>query len=241
MNPEPPPIPAPAARQPSITAPPAIPPRNLIGQLLRAPGALVDPAGPGVGLPALLGLTLLGALIYGVVVGSFARGDMLWIVPLKLAGGMLLAGLICTPSLYVLSVMAGADLRPRQLLIVLGGMLSLTMLLLLSFAPVAWVFSESSSSVGFVGFLHWLLWLISVSFGLRLGRTCLHALGATSPGTFIVWSGIFLLVTFQMATALRPWLGKSDVLFAKEKISFLGHWGDALSEKPTKPSPRPTP
>jgi len=36
-----------------------------------------------------------------------------------------------------------------------------------------------------------------------------------------------------MATALRPWLGKSDVIFAKEKISFLGHWGDSLSEKST--------
>jgi hypothetical protein len=34
-----------------------------------------------------------------------------------------------------------------------------------------------------------------------------------------------------MATALRPWLGKSDVVFAKEKISFLGHWSDAVSEK----------
>jgi hypothetical protein len=241
MNPEPPPIPAPSPRQPSSQVPPVVPPRHLIGQLLRAPRVLVDPAGPGVGLPALAGLTVLGALIYGVVVGSFARGDLLWIVPLKLAGGMLLSGLICTPSLYVLSVMAGADLRPRQLLIVLGGILSLTMLLLLSFAPVAWVFSESSSSVGFVGFLHWLLWLISVSFGLRLGRTCLHALGAAAPGTFIVWSGIFLLVTFQMATALRPWLGKSDVVFAKEKISFLGHWGDAISEKAAKPSTRPIP
>lgn len=229
----------PDARQaPAPAISPSPPPSSIIGQLLRTPRVLVDPAGPGIGLPALAGLTLLGALIYGVVVGSFARGSLLWMVPLKLTGGLLISGLICTPSLYVLSVMAGADLRPRQLLTVLGGILALTTLLLLSFAPVAWVFSESSSSVGFVGFLHWLLWLVSVSFGLRLGRTCLSSLGAENPGTFVIWSVIFLLVTFQMATALRPWLGKSDTIFAQEKISFLGHWGDAMSVRPS-PQPRP--
>lgn len=235
MNPTPPPIPGqnPGPTPSPIQPPP--PPRHLIGQLLRNPRALVDGSGSDAGIPALIGLTLLGAAIYGLVIGSFARGDMLWLAPLKLVGGLLLSGVICTPSLYVLSVMAGADLRPRQLGIVLGGCLALTTLLMLSFAPVAWVFSESSSSAGFVGFLHWCLWLLSATFGLRLGRSCLHALGARYPGSFIVWSIIFLLVTFQMATALRPWLGNSPAGFASEKMSFLSHWSKVISDSPAQP------
>jgi hypothetical protein len=232
MTPTPPPIPGqyPDPAPSPIQPPP--PPKHLIGQLLRNPRALVDGTGPDAGIPALIGLTLLGAIIYGLVIGSFARGDLLWLAPLKLVGGLLLSGIICTPSLYVLSVMGGADLRPRQLGIVLGGCLALTTLLMLSFAPVAWVFSESSSSPGFVGFMHWSLWLLSATFGLRLGRACLQALGARYPGSFIAWSIIFLLVTFQMATALRPWLGNSEKPFASEKMSFLSHWSQVLSEKP---------
>ncbi len=235
MNPTPPPIPGqtPGPTPSPIQPPP--PPKHLIGQLLRNPRALVDGSGSEAGIPALIGLTLLGAIIYGLVIGSFARGNLLWLAPLKLVGGLLLSGVICTPSLYVLSVMAGADLRPRQLGIVLGGCLALTTLLMLSFAPVAWVFSESSSSAGFVGFMHWCLWLLSATFGLRLGRACLHALGARYPGSFIVWSIIFLLVTFQMATALRPWLEDSPAAFASEKMSFLSHWSKVLSEQPAQP------
>ncbi len=235
MNPTPPPIPGqtPGPTPSPIEPPP--PPKHLIGQLLRNPRALVDGSGSDAGIPALIGLTLLGAVIYGLVIGSFARGNLLWIAPLKLVGGLFISGVICTPSLYVLSVMAGADLRPRQLGIVLGGCLALTTLLMLSFAPVAWVFSESSSSAGFVGFMHWCLWLLSATFGLRLGRACLHALGARYPGSFIVWSIIFLLVTFQMATALRPWLEDSPKAFASEKMSFLSHWSKVLSEQPAQP------
>lgn len=201
----------------------------LVAGLLRNPAALMAEGGQRAPLGMLTLLTLGGALLYGLVIGSFARGAQLWMAPVKFLSGLVLATLICTPSLYVFSVMAGAEFRPRQLGVVLAGLVSLTTLLLVSFAPVAWIFSESSSSVGFVGFLHWVLWLISLGFGLRLARACVRAVGAKDPGTFVVWSGIYLLVTFQMATALRPWLAEPSTFLDPEKLSFLTHWGRVLS------------
>ena len=219
----------------SSLPPPAANPNHLLGRLLRNPASLMSADSDGSPTVRLLAVTLVGALVYGLVVGSFARGSLMWIVPLKLVGGLFASAAICTPSLYVFSILGGADVRPRQLIRMVAGLLAISTLLLLSFAPVAWVFSESSSSAGFVGFLHWVLWIVSAAFGLRLLRTCSRALGATNTLSLVAWCGIFLLVVFQMATALRPWLGKSPTTLASEKLFFMSHWGRVIDE----PSPAP--
>jgi hypothetical protein len=46
----------------------------------------------------------------------------------------------------------------------------------------------------------------------------------------MVWSGIFLLVTLQMTTSLRPIIGRSDDFLTSEKKFFLQHWGDTMGE-----------
>src|SRR5438270_208119 len=37
------------------------------------------------------------SLIYGLVVGTFSRGDQLWAAPIKIAAGLLISALICLP------------------------------------------------------------------------------------------------------------------------------------------------
>ncbi len=202
----------------------------LVSRLLRHPATLMGEfpgTEPAIGLYLV---TVVGALAYGIVVGSFSTGSLVWRVPLKLLGGLVASAAICTPSLYVFSVLAGATLHPRQLLRLVGGLLAVATLLLLSVAPVAWVFSESTTSAGFVGFLHWGFWLLAIAFGFRLLRTCSRALGATHLAPFIAWAIIFLLVVFQMATALRPWLGRSPTIVPGEKLFFLNHWGRVLDD-----------
>ncbi len=201
---------------------------GLMFRLLRQPAALMSDSKGGEPAMGLFLFTVISALAYGVVVGSFSSGSMIWKVPLKLLWGLVASAAICTPSLYVFSVLAGATIQARQLLRLVGGLLAVSTLLLLSMAPVAWVFSESSSSVGFVGFLHWSFWLLSILFGLRLLRTCSRALGATHVIPFMAWSVIFLLVVFQMATALRPWLGKPSGNAPHEKLFFLNHWSKVI-------------
>src|SRR5438067_4416898 len=116
----------------------------------------------------LLALALVGMAAYGVVVGSFSGGAQMWIAPAKLALGTLFSILICLPSLYIFAGLAGIDVRLRTVIGVLFAAVALSVLLLIGFAPVAWIFSQSTDSIPFMGGLHLILWLIAIGFGLRL-------------------------------------------------------------------------
>ena len=92
----------------------------------------------------LLVLAVVCAAGYGVVVGTFSGGNQLWIAPVKIVGGMLVAALICLPSLYIFSCLAGSQARLVEVFGLVAGLLVLTTILLIGFAPVAWVFSQST-------------------------------------------------------------------------------------------------
>jgi hypothetical protein len=102
----------------------------------------------------LLLLALLGMAAYGVVVGSFSGGAQMWIAPAKITIGTLLSMLICFPSLYILACLSGVDARLRTLAGVFFAAVGLGALLLIGFAPVAWIFSQSSDSVAFMAAVH---------------------------------------------------------------------------------------
>lgn len=234
MNPTPPsmtPPPLPHTPEP----PPE--PTTLLGRLLRTPQSLVVSPDDTVPL-RLFALGLGGSLVYGLVLASFSAGPHWWVPPLKLALGLLAALALCAPSLFVFASLAGARLRARDVLVLLAGLHGLASLLLLSLAPVAWVFSQSTQSAGFIGTLHWLFWIVAAGFGLRLVGRGLRLLGGGSAGAFGVWSLLFLFVCFQMATSLRPLLSDAAFGLPAEKKSFLSHWGDVLSAGESK-SPRP--
>jgi hypothetical protein len=116
----------------------------------------------------------------------------------------------------------------RGVLGVLSAVLALTSLLLVGFAPVVWVFSQSSDSLGFIGLLHLLFWLIGLAFGLRLLGMMMDHLRVRDRFHIRVWSGIFVLVSLQMTTALRPIIGKANTVLPPEKKFFLGHWADTV-------------
>ncbi len=226
MNPQPPP-PIPSPTHPD--APVAPEPNTLLGRLLRSPHSLLASGDDSVA-PRLFGLGLGGSLIYGIVLASFATGPHWWAPPLKVMLGLLVSLLLCAPSLFVFASLSGAHLRGRDVVALLAGLHGLASLLLLSLAPVAWVFSQSTSSAGFIGTLHWLFWLVAAGFGLRFVGRGLRQLGANSTGAFGVWAILFLLVCFQMATSVRPLLADSDALLPSEKKSFLTHWNEVLGE-----------
>jgi hypothetical protein len=179
----------------------------------------------------LLFLGLGGMAVYGLAVGSLAGGAQLWIAPAKLALGTLLSVLICLPSLYIFSSLGGSDLRLGAVAGALAAAVCLSALLLIGFAPVAWIFSQSTDSVAFMGTLHLLFWLIGLSFGLRLigGMNRLRDEGGR--GHLRTWSLIFIFVCLQMTTTLRPVVGRSDHFLPGEKKFFLIHWADSLGGK----------
>ena len=197
-------------------------PRRLMFQL-RQPGS-------GRLIGAMLFVSVVCSLIYGVVVGTFSNDDQLWAAPVKIAGGLLVSAFICLPSLYIFACLSGSQARLIEVLGLVSGLLTLTTLLLIGFAPVAWLFSESTNSVAWMGTLHLLFWGIATIFGLRFLETGFSHTQARSHAGINTWAVIFILVVLQMTTALRPIVGKADTFLPPptEKKFFLSHWGGCL-------------
>jgi hypothetical protein len=198
-------------------------PRRVMFQL-REPGA-------GRLIAALLFISIVCSIIYGLVAGSFSGGPQWWAAPVKITGGLLISALICLPSLYIFASLSGAKVRLAELTGLVAGLLTLMTVLLVGFAPVAWIFSQSTESVAWMGFLHLAFWFISTAFGLRFLHAGFSHAQAKSDTGFMVWTIIFLLVMVQMSTALRPIIGRADTFLPVQKQFFLMHWEGCINAK----------
>ncbi len=195
-------------------------PRRVMYQL-RQPGS-------GGLVAGMLFVSVLCSVVYGVVVGTFSGGVQLWAAPVKIAGGLLISALICLPSLYIFACLSGSQARLAEVLGLVAGLLALMTLLLIGFAPVAWLFSQSTESVAWMGALHLIFWGIATVFGLRFLNVGFSHTQARSNAGFNTWVVIFVLVVLQMTTALRPIVGTADTLLPEEKKFFVSHWGDCM-------------
>lgn len=200
--------------------------RILFEALLRRPRDLVSRlAEPGHGATGkFLLLAVVAVLLFGLVLGCFAKHEQLWAAPLKIVCGLLFSGLICFPSLYIFSTLAGARVSVSQLAACLAGAMALAGLLLLGFAPAVWIFAESTDSLGFMGALALIAWLVAAIFALGFLGSAVVVAGGRKQGPMVIWSLIFLLVTLQMTTSLRPILGRTPDLLTQEKKFFIQHW-----------------
>lgn len=239
-NPTPPPIPQANGTdgQPLLGMDPSdtLPVGGVSGALeaiLRQPRRIVhhlrmpDPAGLIV---SLLVIGIVCALIYGFVTGSFSGAVQYWAAPVKVVSGLLLSAVICLPSLYIFACMGGSRARLIELTGLLAGLIALMALLLAGFAPVAWVFSQSTESVVMMGILHLFFWAIATVFAFRFMHHGVALLGTRSLAGLHVWAFIFILVMLQMSTALRPIIGTADTFLPKEKRFFLGHWMQCVED-----------
>lgn len=205
-----------------------------VESLLRQPRRLMyhlrqPNAGPLI--TGLLIVALVSSLVYGLVVGTFSMGDQLWAAPVKIAAGLFISALICLPSLYIFSCLAGSRARLVEVFGLVAGLLALMTVLLIGFAPVAWVFSQSTESVVAMGALHLVFWFIATYFGMRFLHTGFRNLDASTGGGLTVWIIIFMLVMLQMSTALRPIVGKTESSFLPaEKKFFVSHWLDCVQK-----------
>ena len=203
---------------------------TVIEALLKQPGRILHECKQGGGKVPLILLigAVLGLAVFGLLLGSFSGGIQYWAAPVKIVGGVLAALIICLPSLYIVSALGGMEARLPQIVGLLLAMIALTALLLLGFAPVVWIFSQSTESVGFMGFLMLAFWIIALFFGFRLLLAAASTFGMTLGHYLLVWMGIFLLVTLQMSTTLRPLIGTAETFLPTQKKFFLEHWFDEL-------------
>lgn len=240
-NPQlPPPIPPagpstkPIGEEPDDTVP-ITGPASAIDAMLRHPRRMFhqlrgDRAARIIG--GILVVAMFCAVLYGLVAGSFSGGMQYWAAPLKIAGGMLICAVICLPSLFIFSCLAGSQARLVEVVGLVAGLLALTTILLIGFAPVAWLFSQSTNSLAVMGFLHLSFWAVATFFGWRFLHNGFKHLSAQSGGALVVWMIIFITVCLQMTTALRPIIGTSDTFLPdpKDKKFFLAHWFEVMEK-----------
>ena len=201
-------------------------PLALVEALLKTPATIVQEAigrrdrGMLLRLGAIIGVT---AAIAGFVMALFSGGLQLVFVPLKLTLGVFCAALLCLPSLHVFSCLAGAGQRLKDTFVALLMGVALMGILLVGFAPIAWIFSQATSSVAFMGGLHLAFLLLSSVLGLGLVNRALSAMNR-APVRTRLWSPLFVLVVLQMTTTLRPLVGPADGALLHPKRFFVSHW-----------------
>jgi hypothetical protein len=207
--------------------------QHVISALLKHPAKVVCEIIQGnrkmVSLILLL-IVVLCMFGYGLVMGMFSGGHQLWFVPLKVCFGLLLASVICLPSLYIFICLAGGDQSLSQVTGLLLAMLALGGILLVGFAPVAWVFSQATNASKFMGSIHLVFWGLGVLFGLRLLESALVHLNRCNAAVFRTWAVIFIMVVLQMTTTLRPLVGEYQGAQLFGKKFFLHHWGNPNKE-----------
>jgi hypothetical protein len=227
-KPAPQPVSLPAAFHDLLTHPLAI--------LERAPGTGLGPA-----LALLAGSAVLWVL-YGAAAGFFQGGTQILVAALKAPLIILLALLLCLPSLFVFSAMAGTRWTVRTFLAVLAGFAGTLAMVLLALLPVSWLFSASSRHLSTAMIFQFLLWLVGLALSEKFLRKALAALG-TRPSALALWMVLFCLVSLQVTTMLRPVLLRKPGggVFVTGKKSFLEQmWYvfDKDETVPLKPPPK---
>jgi hypothetical protein len=207
---------------------------SVLGALLKRPGQVAYEIIQGDARRVVL--TLLAAIslcmmAYGLLMGSFAGGHQVWVVPLKLWIGCLFSALLCLPSLYIFACLSGGKLSLAQISGLLLQGIALSALLLVGFAPIAWIFSQSTNTVAFMGFLHLAFGIVSVYFGLRLLTSAIEFLNEERMQVLHVWGVIFILVVCQMCTYLRPLVAEFEGFRLQEKQFFLANWQQTVYGK----------
>lgn len=234
QNPSPPPLPsATASRRFAFEPLPAnASPLTIVDAVLKHPGRILHDLQNNwraTVAVSLIAVAMFGMAVYGLVVGSFSGGAQMWIAPAKLMLGTTLAALICLPSLYIFVCLSGIETHVGTVTGVLFGALAVAALLLIGFAPVAWIFSQSTESIAFMAGLHLCLWAIGILFGLRLVQGLALVARGSACGHLKLWAIIFVIVCLQMMTTLRPIIGRSDHFFPREKKFFIAHWVETMN------------
>jgi hypothetical protein len=197
-------------------------------ELLKQPAQTVSRSRRGPSGRVALWLSLGGLIattVYGAASGFFQGGAAVLLAALKAPLILAFSLLLCLPSLYIIGSLLGARLTLPRFAIAVAGFAGMLGLLMIGLVPIVWLFSVSSRSMAFVVTLHVLLWLVSVAFAARFLSLALKDSGAEMAP--VLWVLLFLIVSLQVATFLRPvlWLEPGQPLFQREKLFFLEHYG----------------
>jgi len=196
---------------------------TLIDYLLRDRTQFFEEIRQGRGLARKMGAMLassgISLALYGLLLGlTHSLGQSLSSA-VKLPLLFLATLLVCAPILYIINILFGANQRLSQSVALVLSAISLTGLLLLSFAPITLFFSLTApNSYQFFKLLNVLFFTISGGVGAASLNRGLKIISAESAAgnrwlIFCLWLGIYAFVGSQMAWTLRPFVGAPNVPF----------------------------
>ena len=108
------------------------------------------------------------ASIYAAAAGFFQGGSSIGIAALKIPLIIFGSLLLCLPSLYIFTALAGVEISIREFAAAVAGFSGIVGLILLALMPVTWLFAVSTMSLGFVVMLHLFIWITALVFGRRI-------------------------------------------------------------------------
>jgi hypothetical protein len=197
----------------------------IVENILRHRQQFFEEIQQGVDLPAKTRALLVSSsvflAIYGAVLGSTHSLWQALSSAAKLPLLFIITLLICVPALYIFSVLFGANQRLHQVIALVLAAITVTAVLLLSFAPITFFFMLTTSGYQFFKLLNVLFFVIAggvgvlfLKRGMRLVSTSDQAEGTKMRSLVLyLWIMLYAFVGSQMAWTLRPFVGYPGARF----------------------------
>ena len=178
----------------------------------------------GIGLREKTRAMLLSSLaflaLYGAVMGSTHSLWQVFSSTVKLPVLFLATMLICSPTLYFFNVLFGSNQSLTQNIALTLTAITVSAVLLLSFAPIILFFLLTTSQYQFFKLLNVAVFAISGGIGvlfLSQGMRVVSAAGQEGAGgrstVLRLWIVVYAFVGSQMAWTLRPFIGAPSIQF----------------------------
>jgi len=179
-----------------------------------------DGVGLGEKVRAMLVSSAIFLAIYGAVLGSTHSLWQALSSAAKLPVLFLATLIICAPTLYFFNVLYGSNQSLTQNIALILTAITVTSVLLLSFAPIVLFFLLTTNHYQFFKLLNVGVMAISGSIGvlfLSQGMRIVSAAGKEGAGArrnvVRLWILIYAFVGSQMAWTLRPFIGAPSMKF----------------------------
>jgi hypothetical protein len=158
--------------------------------------------------------------VYGAVMGSTHSLWQALSSAVKLPILFLVTLVVCSPTLYFFNVLFGSNQSLTQNITLILTAITVTAVLLLSFAPITMFFLLTTSQYQFFKLLNVVVFAVAGIMGvifLSQGMRVVSASGKEGTGArrmvLRLWILVYAFVGSQMAWTLRPFIGAPGIKF----------------------------
>lgn len=163
--------------------------------------------------------SLIFLAIYGAVLGSTHSLAQALSSAAKLPILFLVTLLVCTPTLYFFNVLFGSDQSISQNVALILTAITVTAVLLVSFAPISLFFLLTTSQYQFFKLLNVAIFSLSGLMGILFLAQGIRVLNGSEAGekerrwVLRFWMFLYAFVGSQLAWTIRPFIGAPGLEF----------------------------